>query len=232
MTIYEHLREARQRLMISIAVFFACGTFAFIDYDQILSWLRRPYCSVQPTACTFIAIGPLDGLTIRIKIAFFAGLVFASPVVFFELWRFITPGLRKKEKRYVVPFVIASIICFVGGCVMAYFSFQHALEFLKAISGPYIQQHYTAVNYLNLIVLMMVIFGVTFELPVVLVSLEIAGIVSSRTLLKWWRGAIIAITIAAAVLTPSGDPLSMAAMGCVLVVFYFAAIGIGRLLGK
>lgn len=232
MTIVEHLQEARKRIMIIFLAVFILGTAAFIDYNQILNLLRHPLCQVAPNQCTFLATGPLDGLSVRVKIALYAGFLFATPVVFYQLWRFITPGLKAQEKRYVIPFVSASVGFFAGGCVVAYFTFKHALEFLRTISGDGFQFHYTATSYLSLIVLMMVLFGVVFEFPVVLVTLEMLNLVSPNQLLHSWRWAMIGITIAAGVLTPSSDPFSMMAMALPLVLFYFGAIGFGKLLGK
>jgi len=119
-----------------------------------------------------------------------------------------------------------------AGILLAYFSFGHAIHFLKSIGGSSLITEYNPNQYLTLFLLMMFIFGLTFLFPVVLVALELVNIVTPRQLLRGWRYAVIAITIAAAVFTPSGDPLSMAALGGPLVVFYFLAIGVGKLLHK
>ena len=202
MSIGEHLGEARRRLMIALAAVLIGAVIAFIDYNQILGWMQSPLCQVNPHSCTFLVTAQLDGLTLRIKIGFFGGLLLGSPVVFYEIWRFITPGLKAREKKYAIPFVVAAVVFFAGGCAMAYFSFEHALKFLQSIGGHELQAHYNPVSYLNLVLLMMFIFGLTFEFPVVLVSLELAGIVTPRQLMKSWRWAIIAITVVAGGFTP------------------------------
>ena len=233
MTVGEHLAEFRKRLLIAFAALLLAGVVGFIIYPQILTFLQKPYCDLtKGKNCQLLAIGPLDGLTLRVKIAFFSGFIIALPVVSYELWRFIAPGLRKREKKYIIPFVFASLAFFLAGCALAYYSFPHALKFLQAIGGSQLAYHYTATNYLNLIVLMMFVFGLTFEFPVILVSLELIGVVTPMALLKAWRWAIIAIVTAAAVLTPSGDPFSMLALAAPLTVFYFASIGVGKLAGK
>ena len=155
MSIAEHLAEARRRILIAFGAVLVFAVFAFVDYPQILSWLQHPYCQIQPKHCTFLATGPLDGLTLRIKIALFGGLLLASPVVFYEIWRFVTPGLKSKEKRYVIPFVAASVLFFVAGCAMAFFSFGHALHFLQVIGGKELQSYYQPNSYLSLVILMM-----------------------------------------------------------------------------
>ncbi len=229
MTIAEHLAEARKRLLISFAAILLGAVIAFVFYSHILSWLQHPYCNLDPHNCKFLVLGPLDGLSLRIKIGFFGGLVLASPVVFFEIWRFITPGLKQRERRYAIPFVVASVIFFVAGCAMAFYSFGHALRFLQAIGGPELQAHYQPNQYLSLVTLMMAAFGITFEFPVLLVSLQLAGAVTPATLLKHWRVAVGAIVVASGVFTPSGDPFSMMVLMVPLIIFYFGSIAVGKL---
>ena len=229
MTLAEHLAEARQRFLVATASILVFGVVSFVLYPQILHVLQKPYCAATPHHCQFLVTNPLDGLSLRIKIAFFGGLLFSSPVLFWEAWRFITPGLRAKERRYAVPFVSASLLFFAGGVAVAYFSFAHAITFLEAIGGKSLITFYNPNQYLTLFLLMMFIFGVTFEFPVVLVAIELAGLVTPAQLLRGWRYAVIAITVASAVFTPSGDPLSMMALAVPLVVFYFLAIAVGKL---
>ncbi|MEI8126387.1 MAG: twin-arginine translocase subunit TatC [Actinomycetota bacterium] len=235
MTLGQHLAEVRRRFMISIGAVVAFGFVAWFQYGRIIKFLQHPYCrvaSITHEQCKFLMSNPLDGLSLHIKIAFFGGLVLALPVLFFQAWRFITPGLRKQEKRYVVPFVIASILFFLGGATMAYFSFERALEFLQQIGGSSLQAFYNPNQYFSLILLMMFVFGVTFEFPVVLVALQLAGVVTPKQLLSWWRYALIGITAAAAIFTPSGDPVSMFALVIPLTIFYFFSIAIGKIARK
>jgi sec-independent protein translocase protein TatC len=232
MTLAEHLAEARHRFMVATAAILLLGVAAFIFYPQILSLLQHPYCRAEPRHCDFLVTNPLDGLTLRVKIGFFGGLLFASPIVFWQVWRFVTPGLKATERRYALPFVAASVLFFAGGVVVAFYSFGHAIKFLQSIGGHSLVAYYNPNQYLSLFLLMMFIFGVTFEFPVVLVALELARVVTPRQLLKSWRYALIAITIAAAVFTPSGDPLSMFALALPLTAFYFLAIAVGKLLHR
>ncbi len=232
MTLAEHLAAARYRFMVSLISVFALGTVAFIFYPEILKVLQQPYCRATPRHCLFLVTNPLDGLTLRIKIGVFGGFLLSSPIIFWQAWRFITPGLKAKERRYAVPFVASSILFFCGGVAVAYFIFGRAIKFLEAIGGHSLVTYYNPNQYLSLFVLMMFIFGVTFEFPVVLVALELAGMVSPRQLLSGWRYALITITVVSAVVTPSSDPFSMLALAIPLTVFYFMAIGIGKLLRK
>jgi sec-independent protein translocase protein TatC len=232
MTFAEHLVELRRRLIIAVVAVLAMSVVAFVFYPQMLKFLQRPYCESFPKHCSFYIQDPLDGLSLRFKMATFGGLLLASPIVLWELWRFITPGLKANEKRYAIPFIVSSIVLFLAGCAVAYFSFEHALVFLTQIGGPSLTAFYDPSKYIRLILLMMVLFGLTFLFPVLLVSLELAGVVTPAQLLKAWRWAVLGITISAAVFTPSGDPISMLAMMVPLIVFYFAAIGLGKLFGR
>jgi sec-independent protein translocase protein TatC len=232
MTLTEHLAEARYRSIVSLASIFVFGTVAFIFYPEILKLLQQPYCRATPQHCTFLVTNPLDGLTLRIKIGVFGGFLLASPILFWQVWRFITPGLKAKERRYALPFVGSSILFFSGGVAVAFFIFGRAIKFLETIGGHSLVTAYNPNQYLSLFVLMMFIFGVTFEFPVVLVALELAGLVTPRQLLRGWRYALITITVVSAVVTPSSDPFSMLALAIPLTVFYFMAIGIGKLLHK
>ncbi|HXX90646.1 MAG TPA: twin-arginine translocase subunit TatC [Acidimicrobiales bacterium] len=231
MTLAEHLGELRRRLIISVVAFVVGATVAFVVYPQVLHWLQEPYCRVAPH-CGLYVTGPLDGLSLRIKLAAYVGLFLASPVILWELWRFITPGLHPREKRYAVPFVVTSVVLFAMGAVLAYFTFPHALRFLDNVGGPSLRQIYDPNKYLGLIVALMAVFGLTFLFPVVLVSLELAGVLTPARLASWRRWAIVLIVVGAAIVTPSGDPFSMLALAVPLYAFYEASILVGKLLRR
>jgi sec-independent protein translocase protein TatC len=230
MTLVEHLAELRRRVLICALTFIVAGVVGFLVYPWILSFLRHPYCEVAPSHCSFYITGPLDGLALRVKIAAYGGLFLSSPVLLWELWRFITPGLNPKEKRYALPFIGGSITLFSLGCVVAYITFPHALGWLDSIGGPGLHQIYDPINYISLIVLLMVVFGITFQFPVLLVSLEVAGVLSAKKLASWRRWAIVLIVVVAGVITPSSDPFSMLALAIPLYVFYEASIVVGRII--
>ena len=232
MTLGEHLGELRRRLVITVIAFLAAAVVAFLLYPHILSFLKAPYCRVVPRHCVLYVTGPLDGLSLRIKIAAYGALFLASPVILWEFWRFITPGLNRNERRYAVPFVCSSVLLFAGGAVLAYVAFSHALQFLGSVGGPSLQEIYDPNKYLSLMVALMTVFGLTFEFPVVLVSLEVAHVVSPSKLASWRRWAIVLIVLFAAIITPSGDPFSMLALAVPLYVFYEASILVGKLLGR
>jgi sec-independent protein translocase protein TatC len=246
MNLRQHLGELRHRLMICLVAVAVTTVVAVIVYEPILHFLIRPLCNVDASragstgsliarsgsTCNLYVTSPLDGLGLRVKIAVFGGLVMASPIILFQFWRFISPGLESKERKYAVPFVATSFSLFILGAATAYTTLPHALAFLKAVGGPNLQAIYDPIPYLSLIVLMMTLFGLTFQFPVILVSLELARIVTPAGLLRSWRWAIIIITVVSAVATPSSDPFSMLALALPLVLFYFISIGIGKLFGR
>ncbi|HVC13439.1 MAG TPA: twin-arginine translocase subunit TatC [Acidimicrobiales bacterium] len=233
MTLGEHLGELRRRLVVVVVAFVVLACVSVFFYNWEFSLLRHPYCQIHSaSACRFYVTQPLDALGLRVKLAAFGGLVLASPVMLWELWRFITPGLRSTEKRYAVPFVVSSVLLFLVGCTVVYVVLPHTLGWLIGVGGPSIRALLNPNAYLSLVMLLMVLFGLTFEFPVVLVALQLARVVTPAALLRHWRWAVIGITIGSAVFTPSSDPFSMLALAVPLVAFYFASIGVGKLLRR
>jgi len=230
MTVFEHLRELRHRLLVSVATVAVGGILVFILFQHVFTFLLHPYCvAVGPGhSCNLFVTGPLDGLSIRLEVAAYGGLVLGSPVALFQLWRFIAPGLRPHERRYTVPFVTSSVALFVGGAAVAFLIFPHALAWLDSIGGPALRQLYSPGSYIGLLILMMAVFGIAFELPVLLVFLQLAHVVTPRKLASWRRIAIVILVAFAAIITPSSDPFSMFALAIPLVAFYEVSILIGR----
>lgn len=234
MTVVEHLTELRYRLIVSLAAVAVGAVVAFALYTRILDVLLDPYCEILPPGrrCTLVIRDPLEGFATRLRVAGWSGLFLASPVVLWQLWRFVTPGLEPREKRYAVPFVLSSIVLFVLGGTLAMATFPRALDFLVSVGGPDIDTLFSPAPYLRLVILMIVAFGVAFEFPVVLVFLQLAGVVGSRQLASWRRSAVVIVFVVAAVVTPSQDPWSLLAMALPMVLFYEAAILVGKLLKR
>jgi sec-independent protein translocase protein TatC len=232
MTLVEHLAELRHRLIISILAIGAGGVVTFAFYGRVLRFFEHPLCQVLKNNCKLYVTSPLDPLSIRFKIAAYGGLVLALPIVLWQMWRFITPGLRPTEKRYSVPFVMASLVFFGFGGFIAWLTFPHALAWLTSIGGTTLHPIYTPQDYLRLIVILMAVFGAAFEFPVVLVFLEVARVITPATLRRWRRRTIVLITIFSAVATPSSDPFSMLALAGPMYLFYEGSILIGKLLRR
>lgn len=232
MTLVEHLTELRTRLFISCLAIAIGAIVAFALYERILDFLVDPYCRIKEGECQLYVMSPLDGIATRLKVAGYGGLLMASPVVLWELWRFITPGLHKKEKRYAIPFVTGSTLLFFTGVGLAYLTFPKALEFLINIGGDNIQEIFSPKEYVSFFLKIMLAFGLAFEFPVVLVFLQMVGVLTPKQLAGFRRPALVIIVAAAAVLTPSQDPYSLFAMAIPMYIFYEVAILIGRILKK
>jgi sec-independent protein translocase protein TatC len=231
LTIVGHLTELRRRLVISVSALALGGVAGFVLYDPILQVLLGPYVSVTGTSTLFIT-DPLEGFATRIKVAGYTGLVLAMPVVLWQLWRFVTPGLHRRERRLAVPFVFSALALFVLGAGLAFFTLPRALEFLVEIGGDNLETIFSPSKYLGLVTFMMIAFGLAFEFPVVLVFLQLARIVTSKKLRQWRRGTAVFIFVFVAVVTPSQDPYSLFALAVPMYVFYEVAIVAGRLLKR
>ncbi len=233
MSIIELLTELRRRLVISVVAVALAAVLAFGFYDAILDFLIDPYCATLPPGqeCTLFITDPLEGFATRLKVATWGGFLLASPVVLYQLWRFITPGLNPNEKRYAVPFVASSVALFCLGGLLARLTFPRALDFLLSVGGD-LEPILSPAKYLRLVILVAVAFGVAFLFPVLLVFLQLAGVLTSRRLKAWRRPAIVVIFVIAAVITPSQDPYSLLAMAGPMYLFYEASIVIGRLLAR
>lgn len=233
MTVVEHLTELRGRIIISMVAITAGAIVCFIFSESIIKFFVQYYKDATHGEKTqLIFLGPLDAFITRVKVATYGGIVLALPVWLWELWRFITPGLNPKEKRYAVPFILTSIVLFAFGGLVALLTLPKALEFLLTVGGDQLRPELTADKYLSLVSLMIVAFGVAFEFPVVLVFLLLARVLTTQQLRRWRRPAILVIVIFAAVITPSQDPYSLFAMAVPMYIFYEASIIIGRILKR
>jgi sec-independent protein translocase protein TatC len=231
MPLVDHLTELRARVIWSAIALTVGAVVAFALYNRILDFLIQPYTEITGKR-ELVILDPLEGFAARLKVSVWCGAFLGSPVVLWQLWRFVTPGLHKHEKRFAVPFIVASILLFALGAALALFTFPQALRFLVAVGGPNIDPLFSPGKYLGLITLMMVAFGIAFEFPILLVFLQLAGVVTSRRLRGWRRPAVVIVVAVAAVLTPSQDPYSLLAMAAPMYLFYELAILVGRLLKK
>jgi len=231
MTLVEHLAELRRRLIVScIAVFIGC-VVAYVLYPQIFRFLADPYVRATHQK-RFLVLDPLEGFATRLKVSGYGGVVLALPVLLWQLWRFITPGLHRNEKRYAIPFVVASVLLFTLGAVVAYLVLAPGLKFLAHVGGGNLQNTYSPGKYLTLFILMVLVFGTAFEFPVLLVALQAAGVLSTARLRSWRRQAIVGCVAFAAFITPSQDPFSFFGMAIPMYLFYELSILVGRLMKR
>jgi sec-independent protein translocase protein TatC len=238
MTLMEHLEELRHRLIVMIVALAVGSIPAFFLFEPIKDALQRPYCvfiadnpafsPFEEGECPLIFNGVVDAFTVKLKIVLYLGLVIALPVVLYQLWAFITPGLTRREKRYAIPFIVTSILLFGAGAMFAYVALPNGLDFLLGFAGEGVVPLLTFDRYVSFVVLVILAFGFSFLLPVLLVFLELVGVLTPERLGAWRRYAIVLIAVFAAVITPTGDPITLLMLGVPMYVFYEAAIIIGR----
>jgi sec-independent protein translocase protein TatC len=237
MPLTSHLGELRVRLTRSVLAIVAASIVAAFFYDQLFDLVTSPFDQIREEyaregATVTLNFGNIgDPFTFALKICAMAGLFLASPVWMYNLWAFVAPGLHKREKRYGIAFVATAVPLFVGGAVLAYVFLPKGFDLLIGFNpDPQSVANIISLNdYLSFVLRMFLVFGIAFVLPVFLVALNLAGIVSGRSLLKAWRPVILGSFVFAAVATPSGDPYTMTALAVPMLVLYYAAAGLSVL---
>ena len=235
MSLMEHLTELRDRIIKVVIAVVIGMLISFLLYDQLFDFLLRPYVEAGTNSLSdgkLLALDPLEGFGVRMKIAAYGGIFIAMPVILWQLWRFITPGLYDHEKRLAIPFMVSALTLFFLGAGIAYYTLPQALNFLQDIGGDNIVTAYAPGKYFTLITYMMLAFGVGFEFPIVLVFAQMMGVLTPATLRRSRRYAIVGICVLVAVITPSGDPISMLALSGPMIVFYEVSILIGRVIER
>lgn len=239
MSLVEHLTELRSRIFkagLAIVVAFAIG---FTFRDQLFDLLIGPYCDLPDNLrgasgvfnadrCSLIVTNVLGPLFITIKASSVLAIVLAAPPVCYQIWRFVTPGLRAHERRYVLPFVILTFVLFAGGAVFAYFIIPRGLEFLVGFAGENVVPLLDADQYITFLLKTMLGFGLSFLAPLVIAMLTLAEVVGSQGLSEYRRHAIFVAFVLAAIITPTQDPFTMLVMGVPLVIFYECNIVFAR----
>lgn len=229
----DHLGELRTRLIrILIVVGIGCGVCWY--YKEWLFYiLTRPLYQVLPENSYMIYTGLPEAFFNYMKISFFASLFLTSPYSLYQLWKFVSPGLYKSEKKYMVPFVITSTFLFVGGVLFGYFvALPPAFGFFVEFSSDYLKPMFSLREYLSLAIKLLLAFGLSFELPVIIFFMAKIGVVSSKTLAKQRRYAILIIFIAAAILTPSPDAFTQIIMAIPLMGLYEIGIFVAKFAEK
>jgi sec-independent protein translocase protein TatC len=236
MPLMEHIRELRNRV-IRIALAVTAGSIAgWLIYNPVWDFIKRPYCKAQissPVAsalaksagplsphCQLYVTGVFDPLVLRLQISIAVGVIISSPIWLYQIWAFIAPGLFRRERRWAYYFVGAALPLFAIGATIAYFAMTRGLEFLLHLVPADTTALITINTYLSYAGAMLAIFGIAFELPLVFVLLNLAGVLTHARFRKWRRMIIFLVFAFAAIFTPSPDPLSMLALAvpCVVLV--------------
>lgn len=248
MSLVDHINELRRRLFISLVALAVGTVIGFLWYQHTLlgiptlgEILRGPYCSLPPEVradfsgdghCRLLATGPFEMFLLRLKVGALAGLVFSSPVWLSQIWGFITPGLHKNERHWTFTFVSLAVLLFVMGAVLAYCVVAYGLSFLLTIGKEVQITALSGERYYNFVLGLLVIFGVSFELPLVIAMLNIAGLVEYNDLKDKRSYIIVGLFIFAAFMTPGQDPVSMLILSISLTVIVEISIQFTRINDK
>ncbi|MPY59301.1 twin-arginine translocase subunit TatC [Streptomyces spongiae] len=244
MPLAEHLRELRNRLAKAMLAIVAVTVVAAFFYNDIINFFTKPILesvgcaqsfaelAKQPkdTTCAQITInGLLTPFTLALKVSLMAGVVLASPIWLFQLWAFVAPGLHKHERKYAYAFVGTGVPLFLAGAFFAYKVLPTTAKVLIEFTPFGVDNLLPLDDLLDLVTRMVIVFGLSFELPLLLVLLNFSGVITGKRMMGWWRGMIMGITVFAAVATPSTDPLTMMALAGPIWILYFGAVGVSLL---
>lgn len=237
MPVMAHLRELRRRIIVVVVIIAVGALFGWCFYDHIIAFLAKPYCAVPEehretvsgagnaaNRCVLGFNGPADGFIARLQISAMAGAVFTAPLWLYQIWAFITPGLRKNERKYTVIFVFLASILFAAGMGLAYLVLFPGLRVLIQGAGNHTAAMLFIKPYLSFVTTLMLIFGVAFELPLLIVMLNLVGVLPYRWLRRWQRVGIFLIFVFAGVATPTADPFTMCAMAVPMVLLFEGAV--------
>lgn len=234
MTLMEHLRELRSRLLKACLGLLAGLVICLVFADEILKFLNAPYCEYWVAQgnpahrCGFNLQSPISAFLLNLRVALYAGLLVSAPVWLYQLWAFIAPGLHRNERRYTYYFVAAATPLFFAGAFLAFFVVDKGMQFLMSLVDDY-DITLDLQGYFDFVTSIMLLFGLGFEFPLAVIALNLLGVVSAKRLLSWWRVAVFLCFAFAAVVTPTPDPFGMTALAIPMAGLYFGAVGVAYL---
>jgi sec-independent protein translocase protein TatC len=199
----------------------------WVYYDRIIDFLAAPICDLRhaKTSCGTLYInGVLGPLNLQLKVALTVGVVLAAPIWLYQLWAYLAPGLHRREKRWAVIFTATATPLFAAGSYLSYLILPQAIKILLGFTPGALNNLIKFDDYLDFVLRMILVFGLSFELPLILIALSLANLLTVKRMLAWWRGAVFSIFLFTAIFTPTGDPLTMTLLAAPLIVLYFVAI--------
>ena len=227
-----HLEELRWRVIKCLAAVVVGFGLSYAFADDIFRFLVQPFNAVKPEGSKLIFTSLPEAFVTYLKIAFFSGLGLSLPVIFYQIWRFIAPGLYERERHYVLPFVLVSTLFFFSGAAFAFYVvFPVAFKFFLEVAGDSATAMLTLKDYLSLVIQMLIAFGLTFELPVIMYFLAKLGVVNYSMLARSRKYALLIIVIVAAVLTPP-DVISQILLSIPLLALYELSIWVAYVIEK
>lgn len=235
MPLTEHLSELRSRLVKSGIAILIGMVVGWIYYPQLFAWLSAPFTDVVEQAraegrdVTLALTGVADPFVLQLQVSAVAGLVLSAPVWLYQLWRFVTPGLHRNERRWALAFVAFATPLFAMGIALAYWVLPLGLEILFGFTPENVENIVSVDRYLSFFLRTILVFGVGFLTPLLIVLLNFAGVLSGKRLLSWWRWIIFTVFVFAAVATPTGDPINLALLAGPILVLVIIAVAIALL---
>ncbi|WP_190109153.1 twin-arginine translocase subunit TatC [Streptomyces cinnamoneus] len=241
MPLTEHLRELRNRLAKAVLAIVVVAIVAAFYNKQIMDFLSGPVpqCPDRDLAkshggnCAVLVFSNLTSpFTTIVKVCLLAGVTVSAPIWLYQLWAFLAPGLHKNEKKYTIAFVATAAPLFLAGAYLAYLIMPTSMQVLLSITPDSAANTLALDDILDFSVRMILVFGLAFELPLLLVMMNLAGMVSGEAMVKWWRGVVMGVFIFGAVATPSTDPFGMCVLAVPIIILYFGAVGFSILNDK
>jgi sec-independent protein translocase protein TatC len=229
MSVLEHLNELRYRLFYSVLAIIIFSILSFFMSRELIELLKL----AAPAGIKFIQISPGEVFIVSLKVALYAGIYFASPVIFYQFIGFVAPGLRNKEKKYLIPSVFVAFFLFTLGILFAYFlAMPLALTFLLSYGADVAVNTISISKYVSFNAAMIFAMGVLFQVPLLLVFLALINVVNSQKLVDWWKYVIVAAFVLGAVLTPSPDPFAQSVVAGATLILYGISIYLIKLIKR
>jgi sec-independent protein translocase protein TatC len=227
MSMFDHLNELRQRLTYAAVAVLVTTAFSFIFADRLLQFLIQPYASSIAGGAELQTLRPTEGIETYFRVSLLSGFVLAMPVILYQFWRFIRPGLSKNEEKYIYLFIPSALLLFALGIAFAWYILAPAaIYFLANFMPDIFRAEWTGQEYLSFITRLLLWIGISFQMPIVIYVVARVGLVTAETMRKQWRVAVVLVAVLAAVITPSIDPVTMILTMAPLLALYVLSIGL------